>query len=70
MQYIIIAINPKYDRYQRGLASIVCNFLDKKTGLEVKASVNEELSQELHKPVIKRFKRRKIEIIDNIWEKD
>ena len=26
-----IAKNPKYDGYQRGLASMVCKFLDKKT---------------------------------------
>ena len=26
-----IAINPKYDGYQRGLTTMVCNFYDKKT---------------------------------------
>ena len=25
-----IAINPKYDGYQRGLTTMVCNFYDKK----------------------------------------
>ena len=49
-----IAINPKYDSYQRGLASMVCKFFDKKTGSG--ASVNEDLAQELHKPVIKNLK--------------
>ena len=55
-----IAINPKYDRYHRGLASIVYKFFDKKTGSGAKASVNEGLAQELHKPVIKKFKTRKL----------
>ena len=36
---------------------MVCKFFDKKTGSG--ASVNEELPEELHKPVIKKFKRRK-----------
>ena len=40
--------NLNYDRYQRALASMVYKFLDKKTGSGVKASVNEELTQELH----------------------
>ena len=53
-----IAINPKYDGYQRTLASMVYRFFDKKTASG--ASVNEELGQELHKPVIKKFKTRKV----------
>ena len=34
--------------------------------------VNEELAQELHKPVIKKFKRRKVyaSFNDNIWTAD
>ena len=47
-----IAMNSKYDRYQRGLASIVYKFFDKETGAGM--SLNEELGQELHKPVIKK----------------
>ena len=51
------------------------NFLDKKTGsgaiatIKAGASVNEELAQQLHKPVIRKFKRRKIYTMfkDNIW---
>ena len=44
-----IAINPKHDGYQRGLASIVYKFLDKKTGSgaistsKTGSNVNEEL---------------------------
>ena len=52
-----IARNRKYDGYQRALASMVYKFLDKKTGSEV--SVNEQLAQELHKPVIKTLKTKK-----------
>ena len=47
-----IVPNSKYDRYQRGLASIVYKFFDKETGAGM--SLNEELGQELHKPVIKK----------------
>ena len=39
-----ITINPKYDRYQSGLATIFYTFFDKKTGSE--ASENEELAQD------------------------
>ena len=55
-----IVINPKYDGYQKELARMVYKSFDKKTGLGVKASVNEELAQELHKPVIKKFQIKKI----------
>ena len=44
--------------YQRALASMVYKFFDKKTGSGI--SVNEQLSKELHNPVIKKFKRRKV----------
>ena len=47
-------------------------FFDKKTILRVKTSVNEELDKELHKPVIKNFKRRRVyaRIKDNTWAAD
>ena len=56
------AKDPKYDGYQRGLASMVYNFFDKKTkGSGVKSiPQNEQLAKELHKPIIKRFKKRKV----------
>ena len=54
------AINRNFDGYQRELASMAYKIFDKKTGSE--ASVNEDLTEELHKPVIKKFKRRKIYI--------
>ena len=65
-----IARNRNYDGYQRALASMVYNFFDKKTGLGV--SVNEQLAKELHKPVIKKYKRKKVyaRFKDNIWAAD
>ena len=51
-----IAKNPKYDGYQRGLASMVYNFLDKKlTGGGVANEPNYQLANELHKPIIRKF---------------
>ena len=65
-----IARNCKYDGYQRALASMVYKFFDKKTRSGV--SVIEQLAEELHKPVIKKFKRRKVyaRFKDNIWAAD
>ena len=65
-----IAKNCGYDGYQRALASMIYKFFDKKTGLG--ASVNEQLAEELHKPVTKKFKRRKVyaRFKDNIWTAD
>ena len=65
-----IARNHKYDGYQRALASIVYKFFDKKTRSGV--SVNEQLAKELHKPVIKKFERRKVyaRFKDNIFAGD
>ena len=65
-----IAINPICDGYQRGLASILYRFCDKKTGSV--ARINEEPAQELHKPMIKKMKRRKVyaRFKDNIWAVD
>ena len=51
-------MNHKRDEYQRGLASMMHKFFYKKT--ESRANVNEVLADELNKPVIKRFKRRKV----------
>ena len=67
----VIAKNPKYDGYQHALASIVYTFFDKKTsGGTVKNEniAKKELAQELHKPIIKKFRKRKVHspFIDNI----
>ena len=52
-----IAKNPKYDGYQRGLASMVYKFFDKKSeGIRiVNNKENMQLAQELHKPIINKF---------------
>ena len=68
-----IAKNPKYDGYQRGLASMVYNFLDKKsTGSGIANEPNYQLANELQKPIIRKFKRKKVYsgFKDNIWGAD
>ena len=48
-----IATNPKYDGYQRGLPSMIYKFFDKKsTGSYVNLMSNQQLLNELHKPII------------------
>ena len=51
-----IAKDPKYDGYQRELASMVYKFFDKKTGGNGIKSMpqKEQLAEELHKPIIKK----------------
>ena len=47
----MIAKNPKYDGYQRGLASMAYKFFDKETsssGIENENVANRELAEELH----------------------
>ena len=52
-----IAKDPKYDGYQRGVASMVYKFLNKNTaGSGIKSM---PLAEELHKPIIRKFKKRK-----------
>ena len=68
-----IAVNDKYDGYQRGLASMVYTFFDKKTsGSGIISKSNLKLADELHKPVIKKFEKRKVysSFRDNIWGVD
>ena len=51
-----IASNPKYDGFQRALASMVYKFFDKKSkGSSIKSMPNQQLANELHKPVITKF---------------
>ena len=40
-----IASNPKYDRYQRGLATMVYKFFDKKSALIAGSSIKNEIKQ-------------------------
>ena len=75
-----IASNPKYDGYQRGLASMVYKFFDKKATAEPSAKhvtgsgfkSSSVLADELHKPVIKKFNKRKVysQFKDKIWGVD
>ena len=53
-----IAIDPKVNGYQRSLATMIYKFFNKRmrgSGLE-----NKQLAEELHKPIIKHFKRKKV----------
>ena len=55
-----IAKNPKYDGYQRGLASIVYRYFDKRAkSSDVNMQANNEspldLAEDLHKPIIRKF---------------
>ena len=51
-----IANDPKYDGYQRGLASMVYKFFNKKSsGSNIVNEPNCQLANELHKPIIRTF---------------
>ena len=83
-----ITSNPIYDVYQRGLASMVYKFFDSKVARPDKKTMsgkgnakhsslertgnNNILAEELHKPVIKKFNKRKVylQFRDNIWGAD
>ena len=74
-----IAKDPKYDGYQRGLASMVYKFFDKKSAGSGAKHVNtkitpqnQQLAEELHKPIIRKFEKRKVHAAfkDNIWGAD
>ena len=81
-----IAKDPKYHGYQKGLASMVYKFFDSKVASPDKKSVgsgaklvntkitpqNQQLAEELHKPIIRKFKKRKVHAAfkDNIWGVD
>ena len=50
------ANDPKYDGYQRGLASMVYKFFDKRSsGSGISNESNYQLANELHKAIIKKF---------------
>ena len=70
-----IAKNSKYDWYQRGLASIVYKFFDKTIpggGIKNEIISNRKLAEELHKPIIRKYKKRKVHslFIDNVSAAD
>ena len=56
-----IASDSKYDGYQRGLASMVYKFFDKKSiGSGIANEPSYQLANELHKQITKKFKKRKV----------
>ena len=56
-----IASDSKYDGYQRGLASMVYKFFDKKSsGSGITNEPKYQLADEHHKPIIRKFKKRKV----------
>ena len=74
-----IAKDPKYDGYQRGLVSMVYKCFDKKSkGSGVKhvntklIPQNQQLAEELHKPIIRKFEKSKVysAFKDNVWAAD
>ena len=68
-----IASEQKYDGYQRGLASMVSRFFGKKSqGSGLANKENAQLANELHKPIIIKFKKIKVHssFRDNIWGVD
>ena len=65
-----LASDSKYDGYQRGLASMVYKFFDKKSaGSGIANESNYQVADELHKQIIKKFKKRKVcsSSRDNVW---
>ena len=70
-----IAKNPKYDEYQQGITSIIHKSFGKNNSggaAKSKIMANQQLAKELHKPIIRKFKKRKIysSFIENIWGAD
>ena len=58
-----IAKDPKHDGYQRGLASMVYKFFDKKAScgtIKYELIFNKELAEQSLKPIIKKFEKRKV----------
>ena len=70
-----IAKNPKYDGCQRGLASMAYKYFDKNSkggDVNILLEFNEQLAEELHKPIIRNFKKRTVHsrFKYNIWGAD
>ena len=56
-----VAKNPNNDGYQRGLASMIYKFFDKKSkgsGVNIGLERSEQLAKELHKPFSRNFKKK------------
>ena len=70
-----IASDPNYGGYQRGLASIIYKFFDKKSALlnifsrsGIVNELNYQLANELLKPIIRKFKKEKfIHLLETVF---
>ena len=71
--------DPKYDGYQRGLASMVYKFFDKQSKgsgfkyvIKNEIKQNEHLAEELYKRITGKFEKRKVYLSfkDNFWGAD
>ena len=68
-----IAVDPKYNGYERALASMVCKFFNERSKKIIGSGMeNKQLADELHKPTIRNFKRREVysSFKGNIWSVD
>ena len=63
------ASDPKYDGQQRGLASMVYNFFDKKpSGSGIVNEPNYQLANKLHKSILRKLKKEKfIHLLETIF---
>ena len=62
IKHVILLKIIKYDGYQRGLASMVYKFFDKKpsgSGANNESKRNKHLAEKLFKPIIKKLKKKK-----------
>ena len=68
-----IASDPKYDGYQSGLTSMVYKFFENKSkGSGIVNEPKYQLANELHKPILRTFRKRKVysSFRDKIWGVD
>ena len=70
-----IANNLKHNGSEKSLATMVYKFFDRKTkrsGIKNEIKQDQQLAEELHKPIIRKFKKRKVysAFKDNIWRAD
>ena len=68
-----MATDPRIDGFQSGLASIIWKFFNERSKKVLGSGIeNKQLANELHKPIFKKFKKRKIysSYLDNIWGVD
>ena len=76
IKHLVLLKIKKNDEYQRGLASMLFRFFDKRSvsGSGIENTSNKKLAEELHKPVIRKFETRKVDLHssfkDNIWGAD